>query len=79
VFVEERERFMAYLAENGITSLIHYPHAMHLHECYSELGYKRGDFPVAEYIADHEVSMPIYYGMPKEYADYVIDVVNAYK
>lgn len=72
----ERDRFKAYLANHGINCQVHYPFAMHQHEAYRELGYKNGDFPVAEYNANHEISLPIYYGMTNEQVEYVIKVVN---
>ena len=49
---------------------------MHLHQAYADLGYAPGRFPVAEYIASHEVSLPMYYGMTEEQIDHVIDAVN---
>ena len=79
VMVQERERFIAYLAKNEITALAHYPVPMHLHEAYKELGYAEGDFPVAESIANCEVSLPMYYGMRKEQIDRLISIINAYR
>ena len=43
-----------------------------------DLGYKEGDFPVAEYNAAHEVSLPLYYGMTDEQISYVIDSINRF-
>lgn len=79
VMANHRERFIAFLRENGIMTNIHYPSPMHLHEAYRDIGYTQGDFPVAEYIAGHEVSLPIYYGMPKEMVDHVIRTINLYE
>ena len=78
IMVKNRERFMDYLAEHEISTQVHYPFPMHLHKAYKELGYQGGAFPVAEYIAAHEVSLPIYYGMTCEQIDYVIHIVNQY-
>jgi len=79
VMVEDRERFMAYLAEHEIQALVHYPVPMHLHEAYRDLGYQPGMFPVAEKVARCEVSLPMYYGMSEEQIDHVIDTINAYR
>lgn len=79
VMVEDRDCFIEYLKEKGISALVHYPVAMHLHKAFEDMGYKEGDFPVAEYIAAHEVSLPMYYGMSDEMIQYVIDAVNDYK
>ena len=78
----ELEKAMAYLMqrleEQGIACQIHYPVATHLHKAYRDLGCKEGDFPVAEYNAAHELSLPMYYGMTDEQISYVIDVLNRF-
>ena len=79
VLVEDRATFIEYLNKHGIATNIHYPVAMHLHEAYNNLGYQKGDFPVAEYISEHEVSLPLYYGMKEEEIAYVISIINAYE
>jgi len=76
VLVENRARFEKYLDEHAIAHQVHYPFAMHLHKAYNDLGYSEGDFPVAEYNAAHEVSLPMYYGMTDEQIDYIIEVLN---
>lgn len=73
-----RNELEAYLSKNGIGTNKHYPIPMHLQNCYHDLGYKRGEFPVAEEISDTELSLPMYYGMTEEQIDYVIDKVNAF-
>lgn len=78
VMADEREKFCAYLDEHEVGHQCHYPVPMHLHKAYTDLGYKEGDFPIAEYTASHEVSLPLYYGMTDEQIEYVIKVVNEY-
>ena len=78
VLTEERDALRKYLDDNGVSCQVHYPVAMHLHQAYRELGYKEGDFPVAEKNAREELSLPIYYGMTEEQISYVIDVVNRF-
>ena len=78
VLAEDRNALRAYLEENGIACQIHYPVATHLHKAYRDLGYSEGDFPVAEYNAAHELSLPLYYGMTDEQISYVIDVINRF-
>ena len=74
---QDREKLEKYLKEKGIGTNKHYPIPMHLQECYKDLGYKEGDFPVAEEISKTELSLPMYYGMTDEEISYVIDSVNA--
>lgn len=78
VMAEGRDALIAHLRDQGITALCHYPVPMHLHQAYADLGYAPGRFPVAEYIASHEVSLPMYYGMTEEQIDHVIDAVNRF-
>lgn len=74
----EQERFMKYLDDHGIGTLIHYPIPPHLQKAYSYLGYHEGDFPIAEQYAKEVVSLPIYYGMTEEEIAHVINVINVF-
>ncbi|MFH0738965.1 MAG: DegT/DnrJ/EryC1/StrS family aminotransferase [Candidatus Omnitrophota bacterium] len=58
--VKERERVMSELAKDDISTLIHYPIPLHLQEVYKNLNYKKGDFPVAERVAEEIISLPMY-------------------
>lgn len=75
----KRDALEAYLKDNGISTNKHYPIPIHLQECYKNLGFKKGDFPVAEEISATELSLPMYYGMADEEIQYVIDTINEFK
>lgn len=75
---EQRDALERHLAKHGVETVKHYPIPMHLQECYADLGYKRGDFPIAEEISDTVLSLPMYYGMTEEQVQYVIDVINQF-
>ena len=72
----ELEKF---LNDAGIGTNKHYPIPIHLQECYKDLGYKKGDYPIAEEISETELSIPMYYGMTDAEVQYVIDKVNEFK
>lgn len=74
----ERDELEKYLNDKGIGTNKHYPIPMHLQECYKDLGYKEGDFPIAEEISKTELSLPMYYGMNDEEIQYVIDAINKF-
>lgn len=78
VLADDRARLEQSLDAQKIGHLTHYPVAMHLHQAYRDLQYQPGDFPVAEFNAAHELSLPIYYGMTDAQQDRVIEVLNAY-
>lgn len=76
---KRRDELKAWLEENGIGTNEHYPIPMHLQECYKDLGYKPGDFPIAEEISATELSIPMYYGMTDDEVHYVVDKINAFQ
>ena len=76
---DRRNELEQYLKENGIGINKHYPIPIHLQECYKELGYKEGDYPIAEKISATQISLPMYYGMSTDEIDYVIDKINCFK
>ena len=71
VRMESRGEAMDFLAEAGIGTGIHYPIPLHLQKAYSHLGYKAGDFPVAEKGAEEIVSLPMFPGITSEQQRFV--------
>ncbi|WP_342120255.1 DegT/DnrJ/EryC1/StrS family aminotransferase [Pseudoduganella sp. OTU4001] len=67
----QRDRLAAALAEAGIGTIVHYPIAPHMQQAYAELGYKEGDFPIAEAIHREVLSLPIGPHMTLQQADEV--------
>jgi UDP-2-acetamido-2-deoxy-ribo-hexuluronate aminotransferase len=57
--VQNRDEFQARLKEAGIPTAVHYPMPLHLQEAFEYLGYKKGDFPVAEKISQEIMSLPM--------------------
>lgn len=56
---DERERLQAYLSDNGIGTLIHYPVPPHLQDAYQEMGQGTGAFPISETIHREVLSLPM--------------------
>lgn len=75
---EERERLRTYLDKKEIGTIIHYPIPPHLSQAYQYLGWKAGDFPVTETLAQQVLSIPMYQGMTEEEQDYVIEALNRF-
>jgi dTDP-4-amino-4,6-dideoxygalactose transaminase len=71
-----RDTLQNYLAGNGIGTLIHYPLPPHLQKAYKHLGFKKGDFPIAEEIADTCLSLPIWPGMNETQVTYITQKIK---
>ncbi len=75
VRVQGREKLQADLSAAGIGTAIHYPIPLHLQKAYQRLGYKAGDFPVAERVAPEIVSLPMFPQLTFEQARTVAEKV----
>ena len=60
IISQKRDEIQKRLKENGVSSVIYYPVPLHLQEALKFLGYKKGDFPVAERVASEVLSLPMY-------------------
>ena len=78
VRVKQRDHFREYLKRCGIETVIHYPIPPHLAGCYQSLGYKKGNFPIAEKYAGEVLSLPIFNGMTEEEIQFVIKTCCEY-
>jgi dTDP-4-amino-4,6-dideoxygalactose transaminase len=76
VQVEDRSGLQKQLDEVGVGTGIHYPIALHLTKAYEELGFQRGDFPVAEQAADHILSLPMFPGLTLDQQERVVAEVR---
>jgi dTDP-4-amino-4,6-dideoxygalactose transaminase len=71
-----RNRLQQALKEKGIASAIYYPLSLHLQEVYRDLGYKMGDFAVAEQSQDEVLSLPLYPELAKEQIQRVTEAIK---
>jgi len=72
VQVDDRDRVRDELGEAGIQTGIHYPVPLHLQPAYAHLGHGRGDFPVAEALADRLLSLPMFPEIAPEQQERVV-------
>lgn len=73
---ERRGDLQRCLIAKGIDAKVHYPVPMHLQPAAAYLGYRRGDFPVAEAIADSALSLPVHEFITREQQDRVGDAIQ---
>lgn len=77
ILCEKRDTLHDYLEKNGVGTIIHYPIAPHKQECYKE--WNGMTLPITEYIADHELSLPIGPTITLDEADYIVDLINRFE
>jgi dTDP-4-amino-4,6-dideoxygalactose transaminase len=75
---EKRNELQAFLHQKGIPSMIYYPGAHHLQEAYRYLGYKKGDFPVSEQLAETVLSLPMHTELTVEQLEYIVNSIKEY-
>jgi dTDP-4-amino-4,6-dideoxygalactose transaminase len=75
---KNRNALKKYLAKNGIETKIYYPLPHHFQKCYKELGYKHGDFPVAEKCAQQVLALPIYPGLNLDEIEYICQKIRRF-
>lgn len=75
---EQRDALQKFLGENGIASGLHYPIPLHLQPCFANLGYKKGDFPVTEELAEQGLSLPMFPELSDEQIQYVSDKIHEF-
>ena len=75
----KRDELIRLLKEKGISTGIHYPISLHLQPALKFLGYKQGDFPVAEKTAKEILSLPMFPELSEEQIKYVAEAIKEIK
>ena len=78
VMVPDRDGFVQYMCECEIGTGAFYPVPLHLQKAFRYLNYKENDCPVAEYLCEHSVCLPIFPELTEQEQDYVIDCILKY-
>jgi dTDP-4-amino-4,6-dideoxygalactose transaminase len=72
----EREELRAALQERGVLTGVHYPTPVPFQPAYASLGYRRGDFPVAEDLMAHCLSLPLYPELTRAQIEHTAGVLS---
>ncbi len=73
---EGRDELKMYLDAKGIPSMVYYPKALHLQDAYKSLGYKLGDFPIAERLTQNVLSLPMHTELDTEQMEYIVEAIK---
>lgn len=73
-----RDKLKDFLTQNGVNVGLHYPIPLHMQECFKNLGYKKGDFPNSEKIAEAGLSLPMFPELTDEQINYVIEKIKEF-
>jgi dTDP-4-amino-4,6-dideoxygalactose transaminase len=67
-----------FLRDRGIATARHYPEPPHLSPAFAWLGHRRGEFPVAEALADECLSLPLFPGMSEAQVSEVVESITRF-
>jgi dTDP-4-amino-4,6-dideoxygalactose transaminase len=73
---KRRNELFEDLKNKGVGVVIHYPIPLHLQKAYANLGYKKGELPVAERVADEIISLPMFPYITQKQIKFVAEAVK---
>ena len=74
----ERDRLRAWLRDNEVSTEVYYPIPLHLQTCYSDLGYRPGDFPVSEKAAGEVLALPVFGELTRDQIEWVASLIRSF-
>lgn len=76
---KRRDDLQKHLASKGVGTMVHYPIPIHMQPAYSEMGWKKGDFPATERSASEMLSLPMYPEMRKDDIEDIAGTVRGFR
>jgi perosamine synthetase len=73
-----RDELVDFMGSNGISVGTYYPKPLHLYSMFKEMGYRRGDFPVAERLSHEVISLPVHPLVSENDLAYIIKTIRNY-
>jgi len=76
--VKNRDQLQKYLIKNNIDAKVHYPIPVHLQKAAKYLKYKRGNFPIAEKMANTSLSLPVHEFIDERHVKHMVNTINKF-
>lgn len=73
-----RDRLASYLKKRNVETHVHYPIPIHLSPAFSYLGFKKGNFPIAERLANNVLSLPFHQYLTKNQIEYIVSQIRSF-
>lgn len=71
----DRDALMKHLQSKGIACAIYYPVPLHEQKAYQDPRYKKGDFPVSEYLCENVIALPMHTEFTDEQLNYITTTI----
>lgn len=75
---KQHNALQEFLKTKGIPSMVYYPGVIHLQEAYQFLGYKKGDFPISENLAETVLSLPMHTELTEDQLKYIVNMIKEF-
>jgi dTDP-4-amino-4,6-dideoxygalactose transaminase len=75
---KKKHELISFLSSKGITAGVFYPIPLHLQKALEYLGYKLGDFPIAEKVTSESVCLPIYPELNENEIEYISQCIKEF-
>ncbi|MFW6298002.1 MAG: DegT/DnrJ/EryC1/StrS family aminotransferase [Desulfosalsimonas sp.] len=74
----DRDKLREFLTSAGVGNEIYYPVPLHLQQCFSYLGYLKGQMPESEAAAESTLAIPVYPELTRDQQEYVVEQIRAF-
>jgi dTDP-4-amino-4,6-dideoxygalactose transaminase len=78
ILVPRRDELQSYLRNHGIPTEVYYPSPLHVEPAFAYLGYRNGDFPIAEVTCREILSLPIYPELPPDQQRAIVEAISRF-
>lgn len=76
--VQKRDELANFLKDNGVGTCVYYPVPLHMQKCFEYLGYKKGDFPIAEKLCEQALALPMYPEITEDEISYTCEMIKKF-